>query len=61
MTSLLHTEAAATAAALQDLLGVPLQRSAVLPGEPGHGAPNAARVWPWRNIRIPPARAVRPI
>jgi putative hydrolase of the HAD superfamily len=29
MTGLLHTEAAATAAALQDLLGVPLQPSAV--------------------------------
>jgi hypothetical protein len=28
MTGLLHTDAAATAAALQDLLGVPLGRSA---------------------------------
>lgn len=30
MTALLHTEAAGTAAALQDLLGVPLSRSAVI-------------------------------
>jgi putative hydrolase of the HAD superfamily len=60
MTGLLHTEAAATAAALQDLLGVPLSRSTVLRGVPRHGAPEPVSLWWWRNTRIRPARAVRP-